>query len=67
MVSRDCCMALPHGAMGLSAVCDCDFLIILTYYFTYIYITTLRCNMVNSDVTFLHKDVLLTNGCHIFT
>ena len=22
-VSRDCCMALPHDAMGLSAVCDC--------------------------------------------
>ena len=19
----DCCVALPHGAMGLSAVCDC--------------------------------------------
>ena len=23
MVSRDCCVALPHGAMSLSAVCDC--------------------------------------------
>ena len=22
-MSRDCCVALPHGAMGLSAVCDC--------------------------------------------
>ena len=22
-VSRDCCVALPHDAMGLSAVCDC--------------------------------------------
>ena len=22
-VSRVCCMALPRGAMGLSAVCDC--------------------------------------------
>ena len=20
---RDCCVALPRGAMGLSAVCDC--------------------------------------------
>ena len=30
-------MALPPGAMGLSAVCDCgNFLIILTYYFQYI-------------------------------
>ena len=23
LVSRDCCMALPRGAIGLSAVCDC--------------------------------------------
>ena len=23
LVSRDCCVALPRGAMGLSAVCDC--------------------------------------------
>ena len=23
LVSRDCCKALPRGAMGLSAVCDC--------------------------------------------
>ena len=23
MVSRDCCVALPYGATGLSAVCDC--------------------------------------------
>ena len=23
MVSHDCCVALPRGAMGLSAVCDC--------------------------------------------
>ena len=22
IVSRDCCVALPHGAMGLSEVCD---------------------------------------------
>ena len=22
-LSRDCCMALPRDAMGLSAVCDC--------------------------------------------
>ena len=33
-MSRDCCVALPHGAMGLSAVCDCMwyFLIILTIF-----------------------------------
>ena len=24
LVSRDCCLALPRCAMGLSAVCDCD-------------------------------------------
>ena len=23
MVSHECCVALPHAAMGLSAVCDC--------------------------------------------
>ena len=23
-VSRVCLVALPHGAIGLSAVCDCD-------------------------------------------
>ena len=28
LVSRDCCVAIPLSAMGLSAVCDCD-----TYYF----------------------------------
>ena len=24
LVSRDFCVALPRGAMGLSAVCDCS-------------------------------------------
>ena len=24
LVSRDCCVALPHGVTGLSAVCDCN-------------------------------------------
>ena len=23
LLSHDCCVPLPHGAMGLSAVCDC--------------------------------------------
>ena len=23
LVSRDCCVALPRGVMGLSAVCEC--------------------------------------------
>ena len=23
LLSRDCCVALPHGITGLSAVCDC--------------------------------------------
>ena len=27
-MSRDCCVAIPLSAMGLSAVCDCD-----THYF----------------------------------
>ena len=25
LMSRDCCVALPHDATGLSAVCDCVF------------------------------------------
>ena len=25
LVSRGCCVALPQGAVGLSAVCDCCF------------------------------------------
>ena len=25
LVSRDCRVALPHDAMGFSAVCDCSF------------------------------------------
>ena len=24
-MSRDCCVVLPRGAMGLSTVCDCVF------------------------------------------
>ena len=31
LLSHDCCVALPHGAMGLSAVCDCG--IFWSYYF----------------------------------
>ena len=33
-----CCVALPHGAVGWSAVCDCGiyFLIILTYLCIYL-------------------------------
>ena len=23
-MSRDCCVAIPLNAMGLSAICDCD-------------------------------------------
>ena len=30
-MSRDCCVALPHGAMGLSVVCDCGILTILDF------------------------------------
>ena len=33
-MSRDCCVALPHGAMGLSAVCDCG--ISLSYSLTFL-------------------------------
>ena len=36
LVSRDRCVALPYGAMGLPAVCNCFFFLsILTYYFRY--------------------------------
>ena len=36
LVSRDCCVALPRGAMGLSAVSDCVFFLILLTTFAYI-------------------------------
>ena len=39
MVSRDCSVALPRGALGLSAVCDCVFFRItlhVTYFFLYL-------------------------------
>ena len=32
LVSRDCCVALPHDATGVSAVCDCG--ISCSYSFT---------------------------------
>ena len=32
-VSRDCCVAFPRGAMGMSAVWDCGISWSLTYYF----------------------------------
>ena len=35
LVSRDCCVALPRGSMGLSAVCDCG--ISLSYSLTIYY------------------------------
>ena len=36
-MSRDCCVALPRGAMGLSAVYDCGVLLIKhTYYFCFL-------------------------------
>ena len=39
MVSYDCCVSLPHGATGLSAVCDCGIsCIIIRTYSTIFYI-----------------------------
>ena len=34
LVSRDCCVALPRGGMGLSAVCDCGYS--LSYLLTFL-------------------------------
>ena len=31
-MSRDCCVALPRGAMVLSVVCDCGILTILGFF-----------------------------------
>ena len=33
LVSLDCCVALPHSAMGLFAVCDCGISYSYCYYF----------------------------------
>ena len=47
-MSRDCCVAFPHGALGLSAVCESVwyFLIILTIFvfvmLSRLFITALR-------------------------
>ena len=48
LVSRDCCVALPRGAMGLSVICDCGIPDNTHYFFTYItetccYMTKLVC------------------------
>ena len=37
-MSRDCCVALPCGAMGLSAVCDCGISWSYVYLLTISYI-----------------------------
>ena len=39
-MSRGCCVALPHGAMGLSADCDCG--ITLSYSLTILNMRRLR-------------------------
>ena len=44
-MSRDCCVALSHDAMGLSAFCDCDIsdhtrLLFIMIYFKQSYILT---------------------------
>ena len=39
-MSRDCCVALPRGAMGLSAVCDCG--ISLSYSLTIFFISWIK-------------------------
>ena len=46
-MSRDCCVALPRGAMGLSASCDCG--ISLSYSLT-IYVT----NVTTISVDYIH-------------
>ena len=33
LVSHDCCVALPHNATGLSAVCGCGISFSHTHYF----------------------------------
>ena len=35
-MSRDGCVALPHGAMGLSVVCDCVVFPDHTHYFCFV-------------------------------
>ena len=38
-VSRDCCAALPHGAMDFSTVCDCWYFLIILIFFIQCIIT----------------------------
>ena len=58
-MSRDCCVALPRGAMGLSAVCDCG---ISRSYSVTILKTALDLHILSLRInyeSFLIKDYLL--------
>ena len=35
MVSRDCYVALPHGSIGFSAICDCTGYIVFLFCYKY--------------------------------
>ena len=50
MVSRDCCLALPHGAIGLSVDCDCG--ISWSYSLTFLVV-----HSHNSDVESTHENL----------
>ena len=51
-MSGDCCLALPRGAMGLSAVCDCG-----------IY----RGVLLNDILVILNLIITLDNGFELIT
>ena len=56
-MSRDCCVALPRGAMGLSAVCICGFpdhthLLFLDSDQTTLYVPNLLATKVQNQDTF---------------
>ena len=54
-MSRDCCVAIPLSAMGLSAVCDCD-----THY--YFGVSFMRTGMALAIYTFAWSSLSLRHS-----
>ena len=56
LVSCDCCVALPHDAMGLPAVCDCGI--------SWSYLLTIcKCKMIKKNLTFVLLHYWQSTNC----
>ena len=61
LVSRDCCVALPHDATGLSAVCDCPDHTHLLFFFRKNNLGIMQC--IENDVVVNFNDVIIIVHC----